>query len=307
MNPLIFVFLDGFGLGSETQDNPLYTDGIPVLEQILGQKLTYGMDIDKPGVLVKGIDATLGVEGIPQSATGQTALFTGKNAPEILGYHLPAFPNEILIEIIARNNILKMLKDFGFNVTFANAYSDNYFIRAGLRRNAHSVTTHCMLTAKLPYRTIEDLLNNNAVYWDLTREFIRDHTNSQIEPIDPFRAGEHLALISKRFDFVLFESFATDLIGHKCDLSLSMKILNQLNSFFSGILKSKNNSTNLLICSDHGNIEDLSVGSHTMNPVPFIVIGPDAAHFRNVKSIEQVTPEILSLFMKNRLYNDTAY
>jgi phosphopentomutase len=64
-----------------------------------------------------------------------------------------------------------------------------------------------------------------------------------------------------------------------CDNQKANKIIRTLDSFFSGILKTKTSSTNLLICSDHGNIEDLGVKSHTTNMVPLIVIGPDAHHF----------------------------
>ncbi len=296
MNPFIFVFLDGFGLGEPRTFNPMFSDGITVLEEIAGEKLLYGIDVLKSRALFKGIDAGLGVEGIPQSATGQTALFTGENAPAHLGFHLPAFPDQKLIELIRKHNILKKLDSGGFHPTFANAYTENYFERAKQRNNMHSVTTHCMLSAGLQLRNEKDLLENNAVYWDINREYLHHNHNPRISPIDPFCAGEHLAYISGAHDFVLFECFATDLTGHKCENGAAIKILGLLDSFFRGLLKAKNSSTNLLICSDHGNIEDLSVKSHTTNPVPLIVIGPDAPHFRSVERIDQVSPQLLSLF-----------
>jgi len=296
MNPFIFVFLDGFGLGDPVPTNPLFTSGITAFEEIAGDKLLKGVDLLKPEMLMKGIDATLGVDGLPQSATGQTALFTGKNASEILGFHLPAFPDEKLIELIRMHNVLKKLNDAGYRQTFANAYTDNYFERARLRKNRHSVTTHCMLSAGLRLRKEKDLMENNAVYWDINREYCHINYNPGIVPIDPFCAGEHLSHISRSHEFVLFECFATDLAGHSCDNQKANKIIRTLDSFFSGILKTKTSSTNLLICSDHGNIEDLGVKSHTTNMVPLIVIGPDAHHFHSVERIDQVTPRILTLF-----------
>lgn len=296
MNSFIFVFLDGFGLGDPTSSNPLFTHGITAFEEIAGNKLLKGIDVLKPEMLFKGIDATLGVDGLPQSATGQTALFTGKNAPEALGFHLPAFPDKKLIELIRMHNILKKLNDAGYRSTFANAYTDNYFERAKLRKNMHSVTTHCMLSAGLKLRKEKDLVEDNAVYWDIIREHFHISFNPRVMPIDPFCAGEHLAHISSSHDFVLFECFATDLIGHSCDGQRAKKILATLDSFFSGILKAKASSTNLLICSDHGNIEDIGVKTHTTNLVPLIVVGPDAHHFNSVERIDQVTPQILSLF-----------
>lgn len=296
MGSFIFVFLDGFGLGDTVSDNPLFTDGIRILEKIGGQKLIRGIGIQKQDILFKGIDANLGLEGLPQSATGQTALLTGKNASQILGYHLPAFPNTTLIELIGEHNLLKKLSDYGFSTSFANAYSDCYFQNAMQRKKAHSVTTHCMLSAKLKHRTINDLLNDNAVYWDINRESIKKRLNMDIKPIDPFDAGVHLAKIAKNYDLLLYESFSTDIIGHKCDYLMAQNILNILDSFFNGIIGSMDKTDNLLICSDHGNIEDLSAASHTRNPVPLIVIGPDSNHFGNVERIEDVTPAILDLF-----------
>ena len=73
---IIFVFLDGFGLGSSGSSNPLFTTGIPSLESLIGSKLVAGYEIFNTGATFKGIDASLGVEGLPQSATGQTALCT---------------------------------------------------------------------------------------------------------------------------------------------------------------------------------------------------------------------------------------
>ena len=87
---LVFLFLDGFGMGGATVLNPIFSHA--VFAEIAGLPLLDGVDIRSDGLVVKGIDACLGVGGIPQSATGQTALFTGLNAAQFLGYHLPAFP-----------------------------------------------------------------------------------------------------------------------------------------------------------------------------------------------------------------------
>jgi hypothetical protein len=38
------------------------------------------------------LDASLCVPGLPQSATGQAALLTGLNAPELMGRHIEGFP-----------------------------------------------------------------------------------------------------------------------------------------------------------------------------------------------------------------------
>ena len=53
------------------------------------------------GILVP-TDPRLGIDGRPQSASGQTTILTGINAPGLLGYHKQGFPNAAMREIIGR-------------------------------------------------------------------------------------------------------------------------------------------------------------------------------------------------------------
>ncbi|HEY9807154.1 MAG TPA: hypothetical protein V6D04_11335, partial [Candidatus Obscuribacterales bacterium] len=88
----IFLFLDGVGLGAAKATNPLAAiAAMPFLAKLLGRPLVAGQTTHQAQVLCQAIDATLGVPGLPQSATGQTALFTGCNAPAFLGRHQSAF------------------------------------------------------------------------------------------------------------------------------------------------------------------------------------------------------------------------
>ena len=106
-NKIIFIFLDGFGLGDNSEANPLANASMPFLKNILDGRMINKNLINKNTLLLKGIDACLGVKGIPQSATGQTALFTGENAAKKLGFHLPAFPNRELREVINNSNYIR--------------------------------------------------------------------------------------------------------------------------------------------------------------------------------------------------------
>src|SRR5512133_1176203 len=224
---VLLIFLDGFGLGRADNTNPLFVHGLPLLEKHLGVKLTENAHVNKPGYLLKGIDACLGVDGIPQSATGQTSLLTGINAPKHLGYHLPAFPNPELVTLIQSKSILKQVTDLGITATLANAYTDTYFEKAARRKYAHSVTTHCMLAANLPFRMTTDLRNNNAVYWDITRDHLIPLIND-IPQVSPSEAGKHLAQITNTHSFTLYESFASDLCGHNTDLFEAIKLLDNI-------------------------------------------------------------------------------
>ena len=51
----------------------------------------------------------------------------------------------------------------------------------------------------------------------------------------------------------------------------------------------------VIITSDHGNIEDVSVKTHTSNPVPTIIVTRDVARFYplNIRSLEDISGLLL--------------
>ncbi|MBI2247843.1 MAG: metalloenzyme, partial [Armatimonadetes bacterium] len=76
---MLLFFVDGLGLGPDDAEiNPVVAARTPCLEGLLGRKMTAPSDVIKnDGALLVPTDATLGIDGLPQSATGQTALLTG--------------------------------------------------------------------------------------------------------------------------------------------------------------------------------------------------------------------------------------
>lgn len=296
VNKLIFIFLDGVGLGEDDADNPLATAKLPFLASLIGAPLLKNLTVQQPQLLCQGIDACLGVSGIPQSATGQTALLTGCNAARHLGYHLPAFPNKALIKLIQQDSLLKRAKSRGLRATFANAYTPQYFTEVAAGRKIHSVTTHCVLAADIPFNMPLDLERGRAVYWDITREHWQDKQYS-MPRVSASDAGQHLANLARHYDIVLFECFLPDLIGHRRDHQSAQRFLTTLDHFLHGLITHKASDVNVLISSDHGNIEDLSRGQHTQNLVPLIVIGPDAPDFTHVDSICGIVDCILPAVM----------
>ena len=177
----------------------------------------------------------------------------------------------------------------------------NYLERAALRRNAHSVTTHCVLSAGIPLRTITDLLKGQAVTWDITREYLNTSVDKEIMQIDPALAGSHLARLADEHEFVLFESFSTDLIGHKGSMDDAEIVLGRLNHFFEGLLNSIHSSSSLVICSDHGNIEDIAVATHTKNQVPLLVWGSAAPFFTGITAIDQVEEAVHNFLIQKNI------
>ena len=49
----------------------------------------------------------------------------------------------------------------------------------------------------------------------------------------------------------------------------------------------------MVLCSDHGNVEEPEHARHTRNPVPLIALGPRAAAFAGARSIVDLTPAVL--------------
>jgi 2,3-bisphosphoglycerate-independent phosphoglycerate mutase len=124
MSNLLLFFIDGLGIGTRGPHNPL--DGLPDAEPLaIFQNERARVPFD--GVLVE-TDARLGIEGRPQSASGQTTILTGINAPAAIGHHKQGFPNATLLDIIREHSIFLQLKRAGVApITFANTYTKRFF------------------------------------------------------------------------------------------------------------------------------------------------------------------------------------
>jgi len=119
--------------------------------------------------------------------------------------------------------------------------------------------------------------------------------------LSPQEAGSRLVSFTATYDFVFFEYFYTDHVGHAQSLEQAHEVLTMLDNFLEGVVGSMNmNSTLLLLTSDHGNIEDLSTKSHTRNPVPLLAVGKHHQKITmQVTRLQQVTPAIVKLFQQS--------
>ena len=295
MSRVVFVFLDGVGLGLSNESNPFWFARTTSICRILGAPLVSGSEQSQPDLSLIALDARLDVQGIPQSATGQVSLFTGINAAKVLGYHLPAFPNGPLKELVRTRSILRRAADLGYQATFANAYSPLYFEMVTQTNRPMSATTHAVLGADLPFRWMSDLEKGQAVYWDITNEHLVDQYGIDIPIIPPEEAGRNLAGLSTTHDLVLYESFLTDMVGHKKNRDQALQIIERLDRFLGSLWDNVSADTTTVICSDHGNIEDLNQGIHTLNSVPLLVKGPGAPAFEQARSITDLVEPILHI------------
>ncbi|HEU4479100.1 MAG TPA: hypothetical protein VFR80_11330 [Pyrinomonadaceae bacterium] len=289
---VLLFFIDGLGIGTRGPHNPL--DGLADAEPLAIFQNEPANTLD--GVLVT-TDPRLGIEGRPQSASGQTTILTGINAPALLGYHKQGFPNAAMREIIAEHSIFLQLKQAGIGpATFANAYTARFFNE---RPRWVSATTAAVEAADLKFRNVDDLKNDRAVYQDFTNQFIIER-GEQVEPRTPHRAAEVLASIVAESRFTLYEYFITDKIGHKQDLEAASTVLQSLAAFIRAILKRIDlANTSVILTSDHGNIEDLSSRNHTLNDVPTIVWGANREHIASrIRNLADITPAIVETLTK---------
>ena len=288
---IIFLFIDGVGVRSPAADNPVNPEVCPTLCRL----------IERHG---KPIDACLGVEGLPQSATGQATMFTGVNCPAAMGRHCEGFPGPNLRKIIETDNIFLRLKDMGKRVRFADAYLVDDPSELAFRR-FKSVTTVMALTTPEVITTADDLAENRALMQDLTRETIQDRY-PDIPVIPPQRAAEHLFAIARKCDFTLYEFFQTDVSGHSMDYQRACAVLRTYDRFLSSLVRlAEAAKITLVMTADHGNIEAVSGRGHTRNPVPFIAFGPREAEIRKaVNSLIDVTPALLAAFQRKGKGND---
>jgi 2,3-bisphosphoglycerate-independent phosphoglycerate mutase len=298
---ILFMFLDGVGLGSADPSlNPFVAARLPNLFQLLGGQrfLAASAPYDGPRASLRAVDANLGVSGLPQSATGQAVILTGTNVPEALGYHYGPKPNPETAAFLQSGGIFGELTRAGRRAALVNAYPDGYFHGIDSGKRLYSSIPLAVTQAGLPLFTEADLQAGRAISADFTALAWRErlgHANIPVLTLPA--AGERLAVLAGEYDFAFFEYWLTDYAGHKQELAPAVQLLEEFDAVLGGLLAAWNADEGLVVLtSDHGNLEDLSTRRHTANPVPLLLIGPQAArsYFEQVTDLAGIAPAILA-------------
>lgn len=327
---IVLVFVDGLGWGvPDPRVNPCHSYGgtifqLPSAEVSLAapgvaavaaasttvssEERILPVPIPHGGVAVP-IDAVLGIEGVPQSATGQTTLLTGVNAQELLGKHLTGFPNPPLRELLLQKSVLKTLTDLGMTARFLNVFRPLYFQLPYEKQVTLSATTVANLAAANRFSDLDDLRNRQAIYQEFTnQELVKK--GFEVPAFTPTEAGIILAQQARKHDFLLFEYFKTDQAGHSQDFELAHLHLHRLEEFLTALLtdlqaddpRQTLPDTLVVLTSDHGNIEDLSTKRHTSNPVPLLAWGPGARRLvHRVRLLSELSPALVQLLTGSEL------
>src|SRR5687767_8618472 len=296
---VLFIFLDGIGLGeNDPSINPLARANMPNMKRLLdGRKLTkdaapfYG---EQASLLA--IDPGVGVDGLPQSATGQAILLTGRNIPAELGYHYGPKPNREVAAYLNDDSLFARFTKEGKKTALLNAYPPRYFDGIDSGKRLYSSIPLAVTKAGLDLFKHEDLFAGRALSADFTGAGWLTMLGFPDAPgMEPQQAGRKLVKLAIEYDFSLFEYWASDYAGHKQEMETAVGLMETFDEVLGGIMKEIDEDELLvLITSDHGNMEDLSTRKHTNADVPAILIGNKTAREEFARS-EEHTSELQSL------------
>ncbi len=286
---VLFVFLDGVGLGSSDPSvNPLAAARLPAIRRLLdGAPPVLGSfalgTILTGGAASRPIDATFDVPGLPQSGTGQTALLTGRDTPGILGRHFGPWVPTALRELLATRSIFSILLEAGLNVGLANAFPRSHPVRSEAASRRPGAIPFAAATAGILTRDEDALRAGDAIVSSITTDGWRRYVDPDAPVVQPETAGEQLARISREHD------------GHRGTFGDAVEVLERIDAFLAGVRAQLQPDTLLVITSDHGNVEDVRAG-HTRNPVPLIAVGPGSAMLIDrVERLDHLAPVIVSM------------
>jgi hypothetical protein len=297
----LLVFLDGVGVGeADAARNPFALARLPELRRLLGGRLPVAGDLDADGRIVAdravlvAADATLGIDGTPQSGTGQTSLLTGRNAAREFGRHFGPWVPTGLRELLAAENLLSRALAAGLAPAFANAYplADGQADRRIFRRPAApplAAQAAGVLTRGLP-----ELIEGRAVASSITNEHWRGRLGPELDDVTAAEAGRRLARITAEGGMTLFAHYDTDYVGHRGDIDAAAAALERVDAFLGALADALPSDALLVVASDHGNVEDVT-GGHTRNPVPVIAIGAGRETVAGrVRTLADVAPAMLA-------------
>jgi hypothetical protein len=289
---VLLLLVDGLGLGDPDADrNPLAVARTRWFRCFRAQIPA------TDGCSLVSTDASLGVPGLPQSATGQTALLTGLNAPLLVGRHIQGFCTPTLASMLTRHSLFRTFSRRGGRIAWANAFTEPTL----RRRRFFSVATVAARTAGVRLRDLSDLGRGQALHHDFTNRLLRTR-GYPVPLLSPEDAAERLITIAETADLTYYEYVEMDLAGHAQDMDRAVKLLAEFDRFLSSLVERLDRSRHLLVLvSDHGNVEDLSSPSHTWNRVPTMIWGRGKEILaRRTQALTDIAPALLAVWQAAR-------
>lgn len=288
------------GIGPDAPDaNPFLRAELPALRSLLDgslptldePRLAGAAGGDGPRAAAFPLDATLGVDGIPQSGTGQAALLTGENAPRLFGRHFGPWLPVALRDPVRERGLLAQGVVRGLHVAFANAYPEDYDTIRKRRRRPPAAVPFAAREAGLLVRHAPELRRGEAVASEIVNTGWRRRLgHAELPVVEPGEAGRTLATIARGPDLTLYAHYTTDYAGHRGEMEAAVEALERVDAFLGGVVDAIDDGSGLLllVVSDHGNIEEVHP-AHTRNPALGLAVGRDAGEMaRRLRSLTDV-------------------
>jgi len=292
LKPLLLIFLDGVGLGDEAAYNPWFVAQTPYLRALVGGPLTASLrSITRASLVVRQLDAGLGYPGLPQSATGQATLLTGVNAAAVMSGHYGPWPGPTLKGLLEAGTLFSSVVAAGGKSLLANVFPPGYYqaLKNGHRVN---VPVYAAQAAGLALQGLAAYRAGRAISADLSGRHLHG-LDASLPVLEPEAAGRRLAEIASRHTFTFFDFWLSDTAGHRWPLAEAVALVTALDRFLAGVVAALDGVT-LLVTSDHGNLEDKRVRTHTANPVPLLALGPEAGAFAEAASLLDIYSAAIS-------------
>jgi bisphosphoglycerate-independent phosphoglycerate mutase (AlkP superfamily) len=298
MKHILLIFLDGIGLGAnDPATNPFAAAQTPTLQSLsngLRWLQTTGAQYSDRAVFIP-TDAQMGVEGKPQSASGQATILTGRNIPQLIGEHYGPRPNQAIRDLIHQDNFFKRVIAHNLPAALLEGYPPRWHETVNRGKRLRSSYQEAAHSAGLKLFTEKEIYDGDALAVDWTGEGWRKELGYTDSPVyTPIEAGTKMAHLGRRYAFSFFSHWVTDTIGHRGTLEDGVHMLEVFDGVMAGALATWRDEDGLMIItSDHGNMEDLSHTKHTENHVPTVIIGAGKEAFaEGLHSLADIVPSM---------------
>ena len=300
---ILFIFLDGIGLGENNQGiNPFANAHMPNLNHLLDGGSLFAESAPFVGeyATLLAIDPNLGVDGLPQSATGQAVLMTGINIPAKLGYHYGPKPNREVAAYLNGETLFSRCMKNGKKSALLNAYPSRYFDGIDSGKRLYSSIPLAVTNAGIELFKQDDFFSGRALSADFTGDGWRTMLGYADAPVmTPHLAGRKLVSLAMGYDFSLFEYWASDYAGHKQQMETAVRLMEIFDGVLGGVEEERRKTKEgllVVVTSDHGNMEDMSTRRHTDAMVPALVIGEKSARDEFTQGMKDLTHIALAIW-----------
>lgn len=256
MSGILWLALDGVGHPQDAPPGSVWEQDLPTLRPLTeaGWRL----------------DAALGVPGLPQSGTGQSCWLTGQDAVRHMGEHFGPVPGPTLQALLRQSGLPRRLHEAGARVALVNHYAPAYLEPGG--RNRLGCFPYAFRAAGLTLNPPDVPLLGASLGLSYAAPWRPTEPESTVG-----RLGRDLAAALRDHDLLVADLWVSDLLGHQGRdptppdaLAAGRAYLRRVDRLLGAALDA---GARVILSSDHGNLENLSVKAHTHAGVPLAVAG----------------------------------